>query len=152
MSPSTRTEPIRLHYEDRTRQVVVTAKEDKGRFVTTVEAAIEACAARQNAAEFCSQFQELLRHLDEWIKTHRKKISKAFVTVRDTGLLFLILQHSPEYDRALEDELTELDVEIAQDVCYSLLNLNVLALPAGGGGAETGFLAPVYTLTYPDAE
>ena len=46
--------------------------------------------------------------------------------------------------------LTELDLRIAQDAAYDLINLSVLALPIVSEEAVSTFLAEGSTLAYPE--
>ena len=106
--------PIKLRWQEKNNYVSV-IPENKDTFYMTVEKAIQACQAHKNSAVFSNQFNSLLQKLGQWLKIHKDGILYAYVTIRDAGLLFLIVSKSNRYDGFLEDELTDLDVEIAQD-------------------------------------
>ena len=62
------------------------------------------------------------------------------ITVRDGGLLFLVVRREAEYEREFEDALTDLDAEIACDEEFDLIRLSVLALPHCPPEAMQSFL------------
>jgi len=147
----TRKEPLMLSYEEKGRQIVVTP-EDNDRFVTTVEHAIAACQMQQESEEFAKQFDRLLRRLAGWIVEQQDKIKEAYLTVRDAGLLFLVVRKEKHYDRELTDSLTDLDIEIAQSSEFNLVRLSVLALPNASKDSVYSFILPGLSLVYRHAE
>lgn len=140
-----------LRYEDRDGIVVVTS-DDEDRFAITVKEAIHACRVYQREEIFAHQFNILLKRLAIWLRTRQDEVADAFVTVRDNGLLFLVVRKSPHYDAGFEDDLTELDLEVAQDPNLDLIRLSVLAIPHASDDAIASFLVPGLTLEYPHAE
>ena len=70
------------------------------------------------------------------------------MTVRDAGLLFLIVLNGTEYDSDFESELTRLDIEIANDSDFDLISLSVLALPKCDTVAVESFLSSKMKLRY----
>lgn len=143
----TQQEPLRLNFMEGERQVVVLTEKEE-RFAITVDEAIAACRASTNIREFKRQFNQLLQKLGHWIGNHQKKIRFAFLTVRDQGLLFLVVRKETKYDREFEDELTELDVAVAHDTSFDLIHLSVLALPNVEREACTAFLNPALALEH----
>jgi hypothetical protein len=154
MSPDAtgaRTEPIRLSVsEGRDRKVLVEpAAEDKGRFILSVEKAIRACQVADTQLRFAEDFRnELLPRLAVWVRERRGRVASAYLTVREDGLLFVVVQASRHYDGQLEDELTALDVEIARHPTLKRMQLDVLALPEVSEEAYQSFLDPEHTLAY----
>jgi ribosome recycling factor len=55
--------------------------------------------------------------------------SSAYLTLRDSGLLFLVVIRGKEFNSDVEQAITDLDLEIAQDNDYSLIRLGVHVLP-----------------------
>lgn len=130
---------IRLHHSDGDEQIeVVTNKNDV--IYMTVEAAIKACKDQVEREDFTRQFDDLLDKLREWIESQKQDVAEAYVTLRDTGLLFLVVRKTRRFNQALEDALTELDVFIAQSDMFNLIQLSVLALPAADRDAIDSFL------------
>lgn len=132
-----------LRYEDRNGSVVVTP-EDNDRFMITVEAAIRACQAYHQQAVFQLQFKQTLQKLGEWLRAHQQDVGEAYVTVRDAGLLFLVVRRQAEYDSQFEDDLTDLDMQIAQDTELNLIRLSVFAIPPCSHEGVNSFLLKDY--------
>jgi len=143
------TEALQLKFSDKDRKVIITM-ENEDRFSMTVQEAALACKLADNRQlfKFRSQFKNLLNELAVWIQKNRKKVFKAFMTVRDAGLLFLIVRNEVPFDRDFEDQLSDLDIAIAQNENYSLINLSVLALPRCSPSAGFSFLSLKNTLAF----
>lgn len=124
---TTRHPAIHLHYSDTNQQVVI--DDEGGKLVTTVAAAIDACKAAGKEQEFWRQFSEMQDKLSRWLVSQRDLIEEAYITVRDSAILFLAVQKSPAFNPDLEDSLTGIDLQIAQDKDLDLIRLNVLAIP-----------------------
>ncbi len=146
VSLDARRSPIVLRWEEGARSVSVNPK-DQDHFTVTVEEAIKACKARDTFSSFQVLFKRLLIRLKMWTNEHSSKIKLAYLTVRDASLLFVVITKLVEYDRDLEDELTELDLEIANEVSLSSVRLNVLLLPPASPDSIAAFIAPQYLLT-----
>lgn len=143
-------EPIKLNYQEKGRRVLVTP-EDEDRFGLTVQEAIDACRARDHSYKFTKQFEAMLEVLMTWYHCHDADVDKAFLTVHDSRLLFLVVTKHTAYNAEFEDELTKLDLEIAQNEKYDVVVLNVLALPPVSMQALSSFLTPESTLALPNA-
>ena len=131
---------IELHFENRDGQVRVVLP-DNHIMAISVEAAVHACRAFTNQILFKGQFDCLLDHLADWIDRHRSAIDEAYLTTRDSGLLFVVVTQSKTFDSAFEDELTALDIEVANDSDYSLIGMNVLAIPPSGDDTTHSFIS-----------
>jgi len=97
---------------------------------------------------FVEQFGSVLGRLAQWLREHAKTFSRAFVTVRESGLLFVVLRDNAGFDPDFEDELTDLDLEIAQNPRFDHIDLNVLSLPRSSKTAYSSFLHPEYTWVF----
>lgn len=138
---------IELHCQNSGGHVRVVPP-DRDLMTLPVELAIEACRAFKHQIEFNDQFSMLLDHLAKWMAQHRDRVSQAYLTTRDAGLLFLVIQSSSHYDSDLEDELTNLDLDVANDPDFSRVMLNVLGLPAVDEESIRSFLNPKVILQY----
>lgn len=147
MTEQTADTPIRLRWRDADKKVVV-EPENEDRFMLTAEQAANACQQHQRIGDFKDQLRELLGRLAQWLRDHRDEIDKAFVTVRDGALLFLVVRSDVRYDAGFEDELTDLDMSIAQDEAFDALSVDVMTLPRCNKVAYEAFLSPEYTLAY----
>lgn len=119
---------IQLHYRQKNSGVMVTPHE-RDRFVVTVQEAINACSSAEQTCRYVRQFDGLLTKLETWLKQNQAKVERAFLTVREGGLLFLVVRREVECDPEFTDELTRLDVAIASDDAFDAIQLDVLALP-----------------------
>lgn len=119
--------------------LVVSRSED--RFFMTAQEAVEACRAANDSARFSQQFGDLLEFLSKWIEANKPKIHRAQVAVRENDLLFLVTQTGVAYDDDLLDSLSALDIEVANSDSFSLIRMNVLAIPRTPDEASTAFIA-----------
>jgi hypothetical protein len=140
-------ELVELHFEDGTGKVRVTPA-DNSLLLLSVEEAIAACRAFKTQLEFKSQFDLLLNTLGTWINAQREKIAQAFLTTREGGLLFLLVTKSRAYDDALEAEITALDLQVANDTDFHLIDLNILAIPSCDEQSVQSFLSRKMVLRY----
>lgn len=139
--------PIQLKFEDAGRRVVVTP-DDNDRYLLTVEQAILACNLMERVSGFQPRFEKMLSRLAAWLSDSRGAVDSAYVTIRDAGLLFLVVRKNTEYDREFEDALTELDLAVARDRDTSGITISMLALPKCSNASISGFLHPDYSLQY----
>jgi hypothetical protein len=109
-------------------QVVIHAGDDL--FLLTVQEAVNACGAWHEMAEFQSQMKELMEYLSKWISARMNSIRDAYFSVKTGGgLLFMVVTKTKKFDAELENELTDLDIQVANAPEYNLLRLSVLAIP-----------------------
>ena len=141
------TESIRLKWSEKDRTVLFEL-EDKDRFTMKVKEVIQACNIHQQSNEFESQFDDLKNILGNWIHWRKDKIAKAFVTIRDTRILFLVITKDVEYDSKFEDELTKLDWDISSTQLFSAIPLSVQSLPLCDSNMYEAFLSPPIILEY----
>ena len=140
-------EPIDLHFEDHAGTVRV-IPEDSDLMILSVNEAIEACRAFDQQLQFKRQFDMLINTLGAWLQARKDRIAEAFVTTRDAGLLLLIVTKAPKYDTQFESDVTDLDIQIANDSDYKLIDLSVLALPKCPQESVYSFLSRQMRLRY----
>jgi hypothetical protein len=107
-----KTKPIYLTY--RSIEQVVVEPEDQDRFVTTVQEAARACKSAQDGSQWRQQFEAFLAFIHEWCKQRQDRVESGFVDVGDGGLRVSICVTSENFDFDFEDEVTELDIVLAQ--------------------------------------
>jgi hypothetical protein len=142
--------PIQLNYQEK-GNIITVIPEDEESFYLTVDKAIQACRAYNHTSAFSSQFQKLLERLALWIRENKREIDSAYLTVRDAGLLFLVMRNSKKYHGKFEDDLTLLDIEIAQDRNFNKIKLSVLAIPLVDFEQVVSFLNPQASFRYENA-
>jgi hypothetical protein len=109
---ATPAEPIRLDFES-VQRVLVT--DDNGdRWLTTVREAAQACRSALDQQEWKEQFQSFLGHIYEWSKKHADIVFAAYVGVSSEGLTGVIVTKGTEYRLDFDDEVTKLDIELAE--------------------------------------
>jgi hypothetical protein len=140
-------EPVRLLYRERDRRTIIEPN-DEDRFTLSVNEAIQACRIYGQWAEFHKQYDLLLTHLGQWLHVRKSQVDKAFLTVRDAGLLLLIVTKAATYDSQFESELVDLDIEVARDSKFDLVPLSVLALPHCHADGYNSFCGASNTLEY----
>lgn len=153
MKTTARQKPIILDFKAEGDRMVLVTPANEDRFMVTIAQAIEACVASQEqqpnvVMRFQQEYEALLGHLAEWAEEHRHKICKAYLTVRDSDLLFVVVQREPAYDRAFEDDLTELNIGVVRDGRFGLIRMNVLGMPFAADDGDTAFLVPGRVLEY----
>ncbi len=144
---TTITKPVVLSWANKDNTIMV-EPEDEDRFFVTVEEAIRACGAHgQGKKSRCQeQFRTLRETLFLWAREQSKMVNKAFITVQDHGLLFLVITHSKKFDREFEDKLTDLDLQIARSDDFSEIDLSVQSLPDCNPDNYQSFCDPDFTL------
>ena len=86
------------------------------------------------------QLNALRVELGQWAFKHAKAIDRAFLALRGDHFLFLAVLKAKGYDSLLEDDLTELDMRVAQNSDYDQIRLSVLSLPACAEDVIRSFL------------
>ncbi len=127
--------------------VHVTPRNQK-RFEIQKDRAIEILQREKDAELFQQQFALLLERLAEWIQGRETKIANAIVTLQDDRLTFVVVRSEAPYDEQFQDDLADLDVDIANDPDLDLIKLKTLALPIVGGEALRSFLDERLVLVY----
>lgn len=138
MATHARRSAIQLRFGENDRVVVTPENED--RFALTMDEAVKACRAWESHQRFERQFRILIDVLKEWVQRHHDRVSQAHVTIRDGGLLFLVVMRKSHHDETLDESLTELDIEIANDPDLDLIRLSVLAIPNASEDNIASFL------------
>jgi len=142
-APAVRRKPkrdyIRLDVSKNGQVVVIPENED--RFMTTVQEAAEACKESQKWAAFHQQFKNgLLPKLGQWLSQYDDKVDRAFIGLRDGGLLFLVTRKAVRFDGKFTNSLAKLDIAVACDAELDLISMEMLALPQVDEDAVWTFL------------
>lgn len=93
-------------------------------------------------SEFNDQFEKLLNYLGTWIRSRRELISKAFLTIRDSELLFLVIRNDVKFNMSFDDQLCNLALEVARNPDFGRVRIIVLALPNVSLDSAESFIAP----------
>lgn len=131
---------VELHWENVEGRVKVVLP-GSDIMLLQMDAAVQACRAFHKQVIFGDQLKMLLQGLAEWIDSRIDQLSDAYLTVRDAGLLFVVVRKGRQYDSDFESKLTDLDVEVANDSDYNLIKMDVLALPNSSNESINSFVS-----------
>jgi hypothetical protein len=137
-NPESKQEAIQLNFQS-VQQVVVTDKDGKDRWVTTVKEAAQACRSALAEQEWKQQFEAFLGRIHQWAGEHGDMVSAAFVGVSSEGLTGVIITKGPEYRHEFDDEVTDLDIELAQK--FPNCRADILQSPEGEPESRIPFIA-----------
>ncbi len=129
-------------------EVVVVTPRDLKRFEVQIDRAIEILQLVKEADRFNKQFKLLLDKLASWLKLHTDKVAFAHMTLQDGTLAFVVVRRKATYDESLQDDLADLDIEVANDGDLDLIKMSTLALPNVGEPSILSFLDKRLILTY----
>jgi hypothetical protein len=140
---STASNAITLRFDDEQQRVVV-HPDDSDRFVMTASEAAKALRMfdQLDVMRFHSQFQLLLNHLGTWMAKNRNKLQRGILTRCEVGLLFVVCGLTPSYDSDLEDLLSDLDIEVANNSDFSKIRLSVRSIPSATDESVVAFTDP----------
>ncbi len=122
--------------------------QDTRRFKVQKDVAIKVLRAVQDKGRAFSQIDLLLERIGRWTSERREKLRDIYLTVQDSSFLLVLVQQAARHDDELEEALSELDVEIANDPDFELLKLNAILLPPVTEDALMSFLDPRFLLSY----
>lgn len=124
-------------------------KLDGDQFILTAQQAIDVCSLASDAVRFQVQFEELLDRLYPWVEQRKARISAAYISVSNEGILFLIVQREIKADFTMEDELVNLDLRIANDGIFDLVPFNTLLVPHVSDEVLQSFLSSGTIVSHP---
>ena len=128
--------------------VVSVTPRNQERFEIQKDRAIQVLQMAREAEQFQRQFNLLLKRLAEWIRSQRADIDKAFVTLQDGTLAFVVVRKEAAYDEDFQDALADVDIEVANDRDLDLITLKTLALPNISSESLRSFLDERLVLSY----
>lgn len=131
---------VKLSWDD-TRSLCYKT-EDSHIGVTTVQQAVSRLQFADFVLDSISYLEDVKESLRTWVFAHKDKIETAFLTLQDQHFLFLVITKATNFDDNFEDELSDLDIDIAKKKGESLLHLSVQALPNCGEEQYGSFLNP----------
>ena len=111
------------------------------RFVLSIQEVINASGAFSRQRDLSKQFDILFQKLGEWSSLRRDAIRSSHLTIRDSGFLFVVVQKGTAFDEPLSNDLTDLDLEIAENRDLDLISLDVLAIPNSSSESLAAFIS-----------
>lgn len=130
-------------------QVVTVPPEDREHFCLSVKDAVKGHQAVDDLMAFCFQMADLQNRLAEWIAEHLAKVHSAFLNFQDGhNVRFVVSQQEVRRDAQLSEDLIALDLEIARDLGFDQVNMDVLLLPRTSSEALSAFLSSGQVLNH----
>ncbi len=114
---------------------------DGDRFVTTAQEAIDFLSLAGRAVEFQRQLKELLDRLYQWVDERKQRIGSAYIVFGGDGVTLVIVQRAVTFDFPFEEELTDLDIVVANEQLFRLIPFNTLLVPKVGEAVLKSFLS-----------
>jgi hypothetical protein len=141
----TLTKPVELDWYGTEADVVQVCARDQQRFEMQVVRAIQILQLANHAD---LQLKLLLSRLGAWLSAHSDSVEAAFLTIRDSRFAFIIVSKIAECDDDLEDAVTDLDLEIANDPDLDVVPMNAFVLPPASEEALSSFFDKRFLLVY----
>jgi len=142
---------IQVSWADRDGTLVVTPQ-DQDRYCMRIDEAIELLQLKHQKDRAQSQLSFLLRRLVDWIGQRGDRLRETYLTLRDGQWLFLMVSTEAQYDADFEDDVTDLDIELAADPELNLIDTAVLSLPITALDSLDSVLHPRLTFQIARAE
>lgn len=139
--------PIVIDWFAEEETIEVTGQDNR-RFEVQKDVAIKVLRAVQDRSRAVRQIDLLLERIGRWTSERRELLRDIFLTVQDSSFLLVLVQQAARHNDDLEECLSELDVEIANDPDFDLLKLNAILLPPVTEEALMSFLDPRFLLSY----
>lgn len=118
-------EPVRLTF--RSEQHILVESDNEDRFMMTMREAAYACKQAQDKQEWQDDFKKFLHEVHQWCEAHAGKVEAGYVGVGDGSLNVFVCTKSADYDFDIDDELTELDIDLVKN--HPWLVAEVLQIP-----------------------
>jgi len=147
---ASRPDVVHLDIRGKGKSVVVTP-DDQDRFMLKVEKAIGACQLLMTIEAGMQRFSLLLKRLGEWV-SKRTDSESAWLSLRDGQMLFLVVRKSASYDPRFEDELSSLELEIANDADLGMIPMSTMAMPRASQEALCSFMDPSVAFHFAPAD
>src|SRR5438876_9497394 len=112
MATRTRKTPIQLNF--RSEQTVVVTPESEDRFVIAEREAARACQHLQEMSNWSKSFERFLSFIHQWSQEHASWVEATYVDVAEIGLRVEVCTNKEDYDFAIDDEVTEFDITLAE--------------------------------------
>jgi hypothetical protein len=109
-------------------------------FGLPVNDVVRACRSYGKVEEFSQQVRDLMECLGKWVLEHRTEIDRAFFALEPDGCVLAVVQKGKAFNPDFEDALSRLDLDMAQNDAFSLVNLRVVAIPFSSDDTVSSFL------------
>ena len=146
MSSAIRNSWIQLRMDDPSVSGVTVHPEDGDLFSLSKEMIVRSGRIVGQMEILDEQLAALRLELEAWASKRSDVVANAYLILKGDHFLFLVVLKGTACDENLEDDLTDLDLNVARNPEYDLIKLSVLALPAFGKDVIRSFL-PQYMIS-----
>ncbi|MCG8408852.1 MAG: hypothetical protein MI923_26910 [Phycisphaerales bacterium] len=130
----------------RDERSVLISPENEDRFVLSCKETIQAVQSGLGEIAFQAELKELIKHISEWVTKRIESLHACYLASRDGDLVVFSVPKSDQYDNLLADELTELDVELAEKFQY--WRCQVVQIPGKSSTELAAFLDEEQALAF----
>ena len=96
--------------------------------VRKVPEIIQGCRLLDSAGEQKQQVGELMERLESWFHT-QSDLKDAYIGFGPSGMMLVVIQPEIAFDASLSLRLSQLEIDIANDSRFEMLQFNTIALP-----------------------
>ena len=119
---------------------VTVTDEDEDRFSLHIDDAVLACRSHHDAEKFRKQVHILLNRLHKWSVEHGDDIRGSVLVMQEMGFLLICITKQAPISAELDNDLTSLELEIANDSDIKQLPFSGQLLPPLSDDATRGFI------------
>ncbi len=101
-----------------------------------------ACRFADRRREFRGQFRELFEKIDHWVNANLEKIDRVHLSFAPKGIDLTVVRKGLAFDREFNRSLTRLDIEVARDERFNLIDFHVMVLPFSAESTVRSFVGP----------
>ena len=140
------TEQVQLIWSNDGATLTVTP-DNEDRFAIRKQKLIEFLKLAAKSEQFDQQLDFLIKQLATWL-SGREDVQAAYLTVIEGTLSFAVLQKHVKFSDTFDDELSQLDHDLANDSDLDLIKMNTLSLPPISNTALNQFLDPRFVVRF----
>jgi hypothetical protein len=149
VASTTKKSVVMLQHDDDGIVTVVPTNQD--RFSLSIKQAVRELRLANQIDDFRQQLDLLMKVLGSWLG-QRSDVSDAYLTLRNGKLAFVVIRAESRYNSEFEDDISDLDIDIAEDPLLQLVRVHSLALPPADETAVDTFLDSRFTIRFSHAK
>ncbi len=109
-------------------RVLITPKEGEA-FGLSIDDVVRACRSQEKIGMFTQQLGDLLERVGKWLAERTTEVHKAYFGLEPDGAVVAVVRRDKRFNPDFEMALSDLDLSIAQDPGFDLIQLRLLTLP-----------------------
>jgi hypothetical protein len=131
-----------LHLDEKANpqgRVLVTPQ-DEDRFTLPCAQAVEACKLHVSRKLWFDELDSMLVRVRDWAGQHQDRIHSVYAAPREGHVVIFVVPKSDTYDLDLGSQLTDLDIELAQQ--FQVISTEVMQIPGKTTQQLASFVNP----------